>query len=138
MRPKPTSPSVLAPQLGARVLQPHLPLAAAGGRVAAYDLLGQGQHQPQRMLCHRLGHGLGGVDDGDAQLPGRFEIDIVQPHAMAADHPQRRGRCHQAPADPATATDEDAGHVGHLGQELILVETGCASHLAPLSSSAMA
>ena len=48
----------------------------------------------------------GGIADGDALRLGFVQIDVIDPHALIADHPQVRHRIHDRTVDDRVSLDE--------------------------------
>ncbi len=84
----------LASQFGAlkRFL---LPLPGMHQFIGAADVASHGQHQRQRVLGHGNGIGAGSVHDRDAFAGGGIQVDVVDAHAGASDHPQLAGMLQQ-------------------------------------------
>ena len=80
----------LAAQLGAfsvGLLQGFELAGATGGHLAVAVVLEarQGEQVPHDQFRHALGRGRRRVEDGDAVVPGVFDVDVVHPDASASD-----------------------------------------------------
>ena len=118
----------LAVQLVAGEPRPR-PIAPDQRGVRLGDVPAQGERQGERVLGGRDRVRLGGVDDHDAALGGRVDVDVVDAGAGAADHLQPRAALDQvrgqrglrADHDPVELADSLAQLlVGHLEAELDL------------------
>ena len=65
----------------------------------------------------RRGIRVGGIEDHDPALGGRFDIDVVHADPGASDHPQARGRRQDRSRDSGAATDDDRVAVRDAGHE---------------------
>ena len=72
-----------------------LPLPGMHQLVGAADVASHGQHERQSVLGHGDGIGAGSVHDRDALAGSGIQIDVVDAHAGAPDHPQLAGMFQQ-------------------------------------------
>ena len=66
----------------------------------------------------------GRVDDDDATVGGRLDIDVVDANAGAADDPQSVRRLDHAPGDLCRAAHEQGVVLRDGGDEIVLGESG--------------
>ena len=106
-----------AGQLHAQVLL-AIPVAGRQRVVSFGDTASGRQHQREGVLGRGQSVGLGSVDHRNAPLGRGRQIDVVDAHASAADHPQARPGRDQLGVHPAAAAHDQRGRVPHRLQQL--------------------
>ncbi len=111
----------------AQRLAPHLeadepaalPLAARQRGVRGGDLAGKRQHERHGVLCRRNDVAGRRVDDDDAALRGRLEVDVVDADAGSADDLQPACVLQDVARDLGLAADDQGVVIGDERLELL-------------------
>src|SRR5690606_32719861 len=92
--------------------------------VAAGDVAGQGDHQPECQLGDRQRVGIGSVDDLDPAGDGGGDVDGVETGAGTGDDPEPLRPVDEPGRDPGGGTDDDGLVVTDDPRQFVLRQAG--------------